>query len=76
MLEGRIAVICDGSPMVLTVPYLFVEDLGRLDYAASDRRTRIDGNAFAVIENQRIAVGEIFHRRSYTRNLDDYRPCC
>lgn len=27
MLEGRIAVISDGSPMVLTVPYLFVEDL-------------------------------------------------
>ena len=27
MLEGRIAVICDGSPMVLTVPYLFVEDM-------------------------------------------------
>ena len=27
MLEGRIAVICDGSPMVLTFPYLFVEDL-------------------------------------------------
>lgn len=27
MLEGRIAVVCDGSPMVLTVPYLFVEDL-------------------------------------------------
>lgn len=27
MLEGRVAVIADGSPMVLTLPYLFVEDL-------------------------------------------------
>lgn len=27
MLEGRIAIIVDGSPMVLTVPYLFVEDM-------------------------------------------------
>lgn len=27
MLEGRVAIISDGSPMVLTVPYLFVEDL-------------------------------------------------
>ena len=27
MLEGRIAVVVDGSPMVLTVPYLFVEDM-------------------------------------------------
>ena len=27
MLEGRLAVVVDGSPMVLTVPYLFVEDM-------------------------------------------------
>ncbi len=27
MLEGRIAIIVDGSPMVLTLPYLFVEDM-------------------------------------------------
>ncbi len=27
MLEGRIAVIADGSPMVLTLPYLYIEDL-------------------------------------------------
>lgn len=27
MLEGRIAVICDGSPVVLTIPYLFIESL-------------------------------------------------
>lgn len=27
MLEGRIAIVVDGSPMVLTLPYLFVEDM-------------------------------------------------
>ncbi|MBE6774542.1 MAG: spore germination protein [Ruminococcaceae bacterium] len=27
LLEGRVAVICDGSPSVLTVPYLFIEAL-------------------------------------------------
>lgn len=26
LLEGRIAVMCDGSPMVLTLPYLFAEN--------------------------------------------------
>lgn len=25
LLEGRIAILCDGSPTVLTVPYLFIE---------------------------------------------------
>lgn len=27
MLEGRVAVIVDGSPIVLTLPYLFIEDM-------------------------------------------------
>lgn len=27
LLEGRVAVIADGSPMVLTLPYLYIEDL-------------------------------------------------
>jgi len=27
ILEGRVAVMCDGSPVALTVPYLFVENL-------------------------------------------------
>lgn len=26
LLEGRVALFCDGSPMVLTVPYIFVEN--------------------------------------------------
>lgn len=27
LLEGRVAIVCDGSPVVLTVPYLLVEGL-------------------------------------------------
>lgn len=27
ILEGRVAILCDGTPFVLTVPYLFVESL-------------------------------------------------
>ncbi|MBS4539330.1 spore germination protein [Clostridium sp. D2Q-11] len=27
ILEGRIAILCDGTPFVLTVPYLFIESL-------------------------------------------------
>lgn len=31
MLEGRIAIIVDGSPMVLTVPFIFIEALQNAD---------------------------------------------
>ncbi|SFM33537.1 spore germination protein KA [Gracilibacillus orientalis] len=27
LLEGRVAILCDGTPFVLTVPYLFIENL-------------------------------------------------
>lgn len=27
LLEGRVAILCDGTPFVLTVPYLFIESL-------------------------------------------------
>jgi len=27
VLEGRVAIICDGSPFAITVPHLFIEDL-------------------------------------------------
>ena len=36
IMEGRVAIIVDGSPMVLTLPYLFFEDLqGAEDYYQS-----------------------------------------
>ncbi|HOK43466.1 MAG TPA: spore germination protein [Thermoclostridium caenicola] len=31
LLEGRVAIFCDGSPHVLTVPYLFVESIQATD---------------------------------------------
>lgn len=27
ILEGRVAILCDGSPMTITVPYLFIESI-------------------------------------------------
>lgn len=27
LLEGRVAILCDGTPFVLTVPYLFIENM-------------------------------------------------
>ena len=27
LLEGRIAIICDGSPLAITVPYIFIETI-------------------------------------------------
>lgn len=31
LLEGRVAIIVDGSPMVLTVPYIYIEDVQSSD---------------------------------------------
>ena len=31
LLEGRVAIFCDGTPYVLTVPYLFIESLQATD---------------------------------------------
>ncbi len=42
MLEGRVAVLVDGSPIALTLPYLLVEDLqGAQDYFASPLRATL-----------------------------------
>lgn len=27
LLEGRVAVVCDGSPIVLTIPFIYIEDV-------------------------------------------------
>ena len=27
MLEGKVAIIVDNSPIVLTIPYIFIEDI-------------------------------------------------
>ena len=31
LLEGRIAIFCDGTPQVLTLPYLFIESIQNTD---------------------------------------------
>ena len=31
LLEGRVAVVCDGTPFVITLPYLFVENFQAVD---------------------------------------------
>lgn len=36
LLEGRVAILVDGSPMVLTVPFLFIEDIQSSDDYYSD----------------------------------------
>lgn len=42
MLEGRVAVLVDGSPIALTLPYLLVEDFqGAQDYFVSPYRASI-----------------------------------
>lgn len=56
LLEGRVAIICDGSPMVLTIPFVLIEDLqSGEDYytqpirASFVRLLRILGLFFAVV---------------------------
>lgn len=42
MLEGRVAVLVDGSPMALTLPYLYIEDLqGPGDYYENNSATTV-----------------------------------
>ena len=55
ILEGRVAIICDGSPIVLTVPYLFIEALqstedyySRTFFANLNRLLRLLALAVAV----------------------------
>lgn len=56
LLEGRVAVIADGSPIVLTLPFVFAEDLqDSYDYFAGDKRAaaarifRLFGAALTVL---------------------------
>ncbi|HHW69251.1 MAG TPA: spore germination protein [Tenericutes bacterium] len=56
LLEGKIAIIVDGSPVVLTIPYLFIENFQTSEdyyinfyYASIQRIIRIIGFIFAII---------------------------
>ena len=56
LLEGRIAILVDNSPIVLTVPFIYIEDLQNSNdyyslsnYASYIRAIRILGLIFAVL---------------------------
>lgn len=70
LLEGRVAVIADGSPIVLTVPYLFIEDLQAPDdyYSHAGRATfmrviRIFGMMIGVLLPGVYVATQVFHYR-------------
>ena len=56
LLEGRVAILCDGSPIVLTLPYLLIEDFQSSNdyYSTSTSATflrwlRLFGAIFAIM---------------------------
>lgn len=76
ILEGRIAIIVDGSPVVLTVPYLFIENFQSSDdyylnfnYATFGRILRILG-FFLTMSIPAIYISLVgFHREMIPTNL-------
>ncbi len=76
LLEGRVAVLVDGSPIVLTVPFLLIEDLQSADdyYSHSGRATflriiRIFGMIIGVLLPGVYVATQIFHYRLLPINL-------
>ena len=68
LLEGRIGIIVDGSPIVLTVPFLFVEDFQSAEdyylntYRANiSRILRLSAVIFAVILPAFFVSAQLFH---------------
>ena len=68
MLEGRVAIIVDNSPIVLTVPFLFLEDLQNSNdyytnyaYASFVRFIRLLGLFIAVLGPGVYIALELFH---------------
>ncbi len=68
MLEGRVAIIVDGSPIVLTLPFVFLEDLQSSDdyynshiYGAFIRVVRIIAVLIAIILPATYLSLRIFH---------------
>lgn len=49
ILEGRVAVLCDGTPFVLTLPYLFVENLQAGDDYYSRSATSFFGRTIRFV---------------------------
>ncbi|MBR2303378.1 MAG: spore germination protein, partial [Clostridia bacterium] len=69
LLEGRVAIIVDGSPMVLTLPYMFIEDVQSPDdyyyympqMATAARVLRIIAMVIAVLLPAVYVAMQVFH---------------
>jgi len=68
MLEGRIAILVDGSPIVLTLPFIVFEDLQSSNdyytnshYATLIRYVRLIGFIFAVMSSGIYLALRLFH---------------
>lgn len=70
LLEGRIGIVVDGSPIVITVPYIFIEDLqsGEDYYSQPARATflriiRVFGILIGILLPGFYVATQIFHYR-------------
>lgn len=69
LLEGRVAVVVDGSPIVLTLPYAFIEDMQSPDdyyyyspqAATAARILRLIAMTFAVLLPAIYVALQVFH---------------
>lgn len=68
LLEGRVAILVDGSPVVLTVPYMLVEDLQAADDYYTNptivtvrRFVRLIGGVFAVVLPAIYVALQLYH---------------
>lgn len=68
LLEGRVAIICDGSPICITVPYLLIEDFQSADdyyksyyRANTERLLRFISIIFAIYLPALFVSAQLFH---------------
>jgi spore germination protein KA len=76
ILEGRVAIVVDGTPMVLTAPYLFIESFqGAEDYyfrpyyVAITRMIRVIGYAVTVLAPALYVAVTTFHQELIPTDL-------
>jgi spore germination protein KA len=76
LLEGRVAIIVDGTPTVLTVPYLFVESIQNTDdyygetfFASFSRLLRVMALILSIYMPSVYVALTIFHQRAVPSKL-------
>ncbi|WP_373899032.1 spore germination protein [Haloimpatiens sp. FM7315] len=76
LLEGRIAIFCDGSPVVLTVPFLFIEYFqvnedyyDQYIYASINRILRIIAFIITVSTPSIYVASTVFHKEMIPTKL-------